>query len=163
ARWRTWVAAAVAVTTATLLGVPGVAGLAIGLGCWGAAEYARLARLRRAEGLLLVAGAGLAPLAAALAGAPGAAAAGLASRLAAGDVADGPRRRGATALGLGWLGGSGAALVLLAGHPRGGPGLVLALALAVALSDVAAYLVGRAVGGPALAPSISPAKRRAGA
>jgi phosphatidate cytidylyltransferase len=170
ARWRTWVAAAVAVTAAALLGVPGVAGLAVGLGCGGAAEYARLARLRRADGLALAAGAGLAPLAAALAGVPGAAAAALVGLLAAtlppllaGDVADGPRRLGATALGLAWLGGAGAALVLLASHPRGGPGLVLAVALAVALSDVAAFLVGRAVGGPALAPSVSPAKTWAGA
>ena len=66
------------------------------------------------------------------------------------------------ALGLAWLGGAGAALVLLARHPVGGPGLVLAVALAVALSDVGAYLVGRAVGGPRLAPTVSPGKTRAG-
>src|SRR5438093_7486239 len=53
ARWRIWAATAVAVIAAALLGVAGIAVLAAGLGVWGAAEYTRLALLRRADGLVL--------------------------------------------------------------------------------------------------------------
>ena len=40
--------------------------------------------------------------------------------------------------------------------------LILALAVVIASCDIAAYFVGRAVGGPRLAPSISPNKTYAG-
>ena len=53
-------------------------------------------------------------------------------------------------------------MVLLDRHPRGGPGLLLALVLAVALSDVAAFTTGRLLKGPRLAPRLSPNKTWAG-
>ncbi len=53
-------------------------------------------------------------------------------------------------------------LVLLAG-PAGHPGLLLALGLAIALSDVVAFCSGKLFGERPLAPSISPNKTIAGA
>jgi phosphatidate cytidylyltransferase len=53
-------------------------------------------------------------------------------------------------------------LVSLEMHPRGGPALVIAIALAVGLSDVGAFVFGRCFGRRPLAPKISPAKTWAG-
>jgi phosphatidate cytidylyltransferase len=49
-------------------------------------------------------------------------------------------------------------LILLDRYVAGGPGLLLVLGLAVALSDVGAFVVGRRFGRHPLAPRISPAK-----
>jgi phosphatidate cytidylyltransferase len=53
------------------------------------------------------------------------------------------------------------ALLLYRAGP-GGPGLLLVAGVATALSDVGAFLVGRRLGGPRLAPAISPHKTWAG-
>lgn len=45
----------------------------------------------------------------------------------------------------------------------GSPWLVLLLVIVVASADIGAYFSGRAIGGPKLAPSISPGKTRSGA
>ena len=55
------------------------------------------------------------------------------------------------------------ALIWLREMPGGGLGNVLFVLLIVWSSDIGAYMVGRLVGGPKLAPSISPGKTRSGA
>ncbi|MGY6553479.1 MAG: phosphatidate cytidylyltransferase [Wenzhouxiangella sp.] len=45
----------------------------------------------------------------------------------------------------------------------GSPWLVLMLVVIIAAADIGAYFTGRAIGGPKLAPSISPGKTRSGA
>lgn len=64
--------------------------------------------------------------------------------------------------GMLYIGAAGLALALLR---RGDSGFanVLFVLLVVWASDIGAYLVGRQVGGPKLAPSISPGKTRSGA
>jgi phosphatidate cytidylyltransferase len=56
-----------------------------------------------------------------------------------------------------------AALLWLRGDPARGRADVFFLLLVVWATDIGAYVVGRLVGGPKLAPSISPGKTRAGA
>ena len=70
--------------------------------------------------------------------------------------------RPALALGVFYVALPGAALLLLRVRP-GGFGLVLLLMLAVWASDSGAYAAGRLVGGPKLAPAISPSKTWSGA
>jgi phosphatidate cytidylyltransferase len=53
-------------------------------------------------------------------------------------------------------------VVLLREHTVGGPGVLLAIGVAVAASDVFAYVVGRAVPSRKLAPRLSPNKTIAG-
>ena len=70
--------------------------------------------------------------------------------------------RPALALGVPYVGLPGAALLVLRDRPGGLP-LVLLLMLAVWASDSGAYAAGRLVGGPKLAPAISPSKTWSGA
>ncbi len=67
------------------------------------------------------------------------------------------------AAGLPYIGCSTVALVWLRAMPASGLANVLLLLLIVWGSDIGAYVVGRAVGGPKLAPAISPGKTRSGA
>jgi phosphatidate cytidylyltransferase len=68
-----------------------------------------------------------------------------------------------------WLGGTlvialwAAALLWLRADPSAGRANVIVLALVVWGSDVGAYVAGRLVGGPRLAPRVSPSKTWAGA
>ena len=55
------------------------------------------------------------------------------------------------------------ALLWLRADPAVGLGNVLFVMLVVWASDIGAYMVGRLIGGPKLAPSISPGKTRSGA
>jgi len=55
------------------------------------------------------------------------------------------------------------ALLWLRADPVAGLGNVLFIMLVVWASDIGAYMVGRLIGGPKLAPSISPGKTRSGA
>jgi len=67
------------------------------------------------------------------------------------------------AFGVPYTGLAGLALLALRGDPTMGPGNVLFLFLVVWASDIGAYLAGRWLGGPKLAPAISPNKTWAGA
>ncbi len=73
-------------------------------------------------------------------------------------------RRGAAALaGVPYVGLATVALLWLRGQGAVGARSVLFLLLVVWASDIGAYLAGRALGGPLLAPTISPGKTWAGA
>lgn len=65
------------------------------------------------------------------------------------------------AAGLVYLGGAAATLAFLRGDALG-TDVLLALILAVIATDVGAYFAGRAIGGPKIAPRISPSKTWAG-
>ena len=67
------------------------------------------------------------------------------------------------AFGVPYLGLGAIALVWLRQPPVGGGANVIVLLLIVWASDIGAYMVGRALGGPRLAPSISPGKTWSGA
>jgi phosphatidate cytidylyltransferase len=67
------------------------------------------------------------------------------------------------ALGIPYVGVAGVALVWLRGDGAAGRASVLFLVLLVWASDVGAYAAGRLIGGPRLAPRVSPSKTWAGA
>jgi phosphatidate cytidylyltransferase len=64
----------------------------------------------------------------------------------------------ATLLGVAWVGGGLAYLLLLRGVPGDGRLLLFTVLLAVMADDTAAFFVGRAIGRHRLAPAISPGK-----
>jgi phosphatidate cytidylyltransferase len=66
------------------------------------------------------------------------------------------------ALGPAYVGGPCLALLWLRQHPEHGFALVLWLLLVVWAADIGAYLIGKLVGGPRLAPRLSPGKTWAG-
>jgi phosphatidate cytidylyltransferase len=68
-----------------------------------------------------------------------------------------------SASGIAYAGLSGFALAMLRDDDRSGLIAVLFLFAVVWATDIFAYFVGRAVGGPKLAPAISPGKTRSGA
>lgn len=65
--------------------------------------------------------------------------------------------------GLLYVGLACAGLLILRADPEQGQGLVVSFFAVIWASDIGAYLVGRAVGGPKLAPTISPKKTWSGA
>ena len=73
------------------------------------------------------------------------------------------RARLILALGLGYIAVAAASLLWLRADPRAGLANTVFVLAVVWLSDIGAYLVGRAVGGAKLAPRISPGKTVAGA
>ncbi len=68
----------------------------------------------------------------------------------------------ALALGMAYVGLGWAALLVLRQGP-GGLGLILFIMLVVWANDIGAYLAGRLIGGPRMAPALSPGKTWAGA
>jgi phosphatidate cytidylyltransferase len=70
--------------------------------------------------------------------------------------------RRVAAFGVPYVGASCVALTWLREEPRIGLFLILFLLLTVWANDIGAYVVGKGIGGPRLAPSISPAKTWAG-
>jgi phosphatidate cytidylyltransferase len=159
-RWRTWLVSAPLVAGCLWFGAPGAAALAAALGVVAAVEYGRLARLSRADVILVTVAAVAVPLTAwrAPADLPRVlAAAALAVALVpvlGGDVTDGARRAAAGVFGVIWLAAL-SALVLLRGA-------ALPVIFAVSAGDVGAWCAGRLWQGPALSP-LSPAKRWSGA
>ncbi|MGH6720188.1 MAG: phosphatidate cytidylyltransferase [Alphaproteobacteria bacterium] len=75
----------------------------------------------------------------------------------------GPSKAGWTAGGALYIGVPAVAILALRARPEDGAILVIGVMLAVWSTDTAAFLVGRAVGGPRLAPGWSPGKTWAGA
>jgi phosphatidate cytidylyltransferase len=73
-----------------------------------------------------------------------------------------PEERRWTLLGTLWIAGGSIAFLWLAEAPKGGRGALIWLLAVVWASDIFAYLVGRAAGGPKLAPRWSPNKTWAG-
>ena len=168
-RWRTWLLIAPLFTLVVLSGPLLLAVLAGALAIQGAREYAALTRLSGIDRVVLLvccvlvpAGAlwlpsqlvvpalVLLPLAVSL------------SPLLNQDAEHGLARLSRLAFGVGYLPVSLGLLVVVDRAPNGGPGLLLVLALAVALSDVGAFTLGRWVGRRALAPRLSASKTWAG-
>lgn len=83
--------------------------------------------------------------------------------VAAGGVARGISAPCPMALGIPYLGLGAVALTWLRQSSDAGGVNVIVLLLVVWGSDIGAYMVGRAIGGPRLAPSISPGKTWSGA
>jgi len=158
-RWCTWALTAPVVGGALLLGAPGAAVLAAGVGVVCVAEYGRMTRLPRTDRVVLAAAVAVLAFAAWLAPsalprlAVAAALAVAAVPLLGHDTADGLRRLAFGMLGLTWIAAM-TGLVLI------GPA-ALPLFFAVSLGDVAAFCGGRLLRGPLLSP-LSPAKRYSG-
>jgi len=168
-RWRTWLLIAPLFSLVVLSGPLAVAVFAAVAAVQGSREYARLTNLARADTAVLMAMAIALPIAATVV-APAQAMLFLialpllasAPALLGQDVEDGARRAKSLAFGLWYLPTALATMVLIERHPLGGPGLLLALGLGVALSDVGAFTLGRLLKGPKLTPRLSPSKTWAG-
>lgn len=74
------------------------------------------------------------------------------------DIRDGVRHMAFAAFGWGYLAWFLSHAVLIQQHIDGGLGIILALGLAVAISDVGAFTIGKAFGKHKLAPRLSPNK-----
>jgi phosphatidate cytidylyltransferase len=87
----------------------------------------------------------------------------VAATIASSAHAGGASRTKPLAFGIPYLGLAAVALVWLRQVPQSGRADVIVLLLLVWASDIGAYLLGRAIGGPKLAPAISPGKTWSGA
>jgi len=155
------------VLVAAWLGGPLLSALAVaaaGLMGW---EWARLTEHGRFDrlGLLMVVGEVAGVGAAALGAFPLALVLLCAVALAVVLIANAEGRASApwAALGALWIGFPSVALIWLAADPATGRATVLWLLAVVWATDTAAYFVGRAVGGPKIAPRWSPKKTWSGA
>ncbi len=81
---------------------------------------------------------------------------------AAGVLAFAPGGRPAAAGGVAWVGVAGLSLLWLRADPVAGRADLLFVMLLVWASDIGAYAAGRSIGGPKLAPRISPGKTWSG-
>ncbi|MDR3425791.1 MAG: phosphatidate cytidylyltransferase [Alphaproteobacteria bacterium] len=77
-------------------------------------------------------------------------------------IRDHDERAGWAALGIPYMGGSALALLALRALPDYGAAFVLYLLVTVWGTDIGAFVAGRMIGGPKLAPAISPSKTWAG-
>jgi phosphatidate cytidylyltransferase len=162
-RWRTWLVIAVILVGATLGGPLPMLALVVGLTAQCLREFARLVSLPQTYRLALL-GAGLpVPVVAALSpdllsiALPILFVTATALPLLARD-SDGIRHLAFLILGWCYAAWLPAHLILLYQDPNGGPGIVLMVALATALSDVGAFTVGRRFGRRPIAPALSPSK-----
>ena len=163
-RWRTWVTIAPVYLLGVLGGPLTTLLLILGLSLQGLREYAGLVELpanyRRVLYLMGMVAAPvalisldgfylLAPLLLILA---------TLQPLAFGDSTQGVRHLAFAALGWGYIAWFLAHMILIHQDLPGGPGILLALGLGVAMSDVGAFTVGKALGRHQLSPRISPNK-----
>jgi phosphatidate cytidylyltransferase len=168
-RWRTWLVIAPLFSVAALSGPLPLALCVAAICVQGCREYAYLAGVHGVDRVVLLGAAVCIPLASVALSLDAMALVILALPLAASlptlvqqDVDRGAGRLGGLAFGLWYLPVSLSLSVLLVREPRGGPGLLLALGLAVALSDIGAFTCGRLLGGRQLAARLSPSKTLAG-
>jgi phosphatidate cytidylyltransferase len=163
-RWRTWLVTAPIFGAAVMWSKWGALVFVTALALQGMREYARIVDLPRSYRIALyAAGLASAPIAMAsltvwramppilLIGAT-------IPALAMQDVRAGVRNLAYAALGFAYIPWLLAYFLLIREHTVGGPGLLLALGTAVAVSDVCAFAAGRAAGRHALAPALSPHK-----
>jgi phosphatidate cytidylyltransferase len=158
-RWVVWCLTAAALGAALVLGPIALAALASTLGVIGAHEYARLRGMPRIDALWLSAVVGVLPVVvlltagdlSVLAIAPLVAAV---PAMFQADVSLGSERAFSGVFGVAWLAGFVGLVVLDAR-------VLVAVAVAVSIADVAAWAAGKAVGGPKLTP-LSPNKTIAG-
>lgn len=157
---------AVAVLALTWLGGLPFRLLAVAIGAAIMFEWCTMAKgAASPRGLAMAGGLLAATLLAILAGMPVAAVlAILAVGVAASQATSLRRREPAWAAGgLAYAGMSATALAFLRGSDEAGFVAILFLFAVVWATDIMAYFCGRAIGGPKLAPSISPGKTRSGA
>jgi phosphatidate cytidylyltransferase len=163
-RWRTWAVIAPVYVGAVLAGPITTLVLALGLAIQGIREYAHLVELptlyRRVliAMILLTLPAALISLELYLAITPLLLIVATLQPLLTQNVQAGARHLAFAALGFGYIPWLLGFLVVLPTHIPGGDGLLLVLALGVALSDVGAFAIGSAFGRHKLAPALSPAK-----
>jgi len=163
-RWRTWAFIAPIYLFGVLGGVVPTALLVMALTVQGLREYAQLVDLSPAyRRMLLVMGLAVAPVAAvSVEGtyllAPLLLIVATLQPLVFGAATGGVRQLAFAALGWGYIAWFLGHVLLLRQHLPGGPGILLAMGLAVALSDVGAFVVGKALGRHKLTPRLSPNK-----
>jgi phosphatidate cytidylyltransferase len=163
-RWRTWAVIAPLFLCGILAGQLPRLVLILGLTLQGLREYAHLVGLPTAyRRVLYVMGLSVAPVAAvSLDGfylmAPLLLIVATLQPLLLGGVSNGVRHMAFAAFGWGYLAWFLGHAVLIQRHIEGGPGIILCLGLAVAMSDVGAFIVGKAYGRHKLSPRLSPNK-----
>jgi len=166
-RWRTWAVIAPVYGLAMLSGQVPVAVLVSAMVVQGLREYASLVELPgpyRAVllgfGLLAVLGATISIYA--FLALPAVLLIAATLQPLAYRPAGGVRHLAFAVLGWGYIAWFLGHLLLLHRDVDGGAGILLAVGLAVALSDVGAFVFGTTIGGPKLAPRLSPSKTWAG-
>ena len=168
-RWRSWVVIAPIYSLAVLSGELATMLLVSLLILQGLREYAELVELPRTYRIVLLGmGALAAPVAMVSLDAfhllpPLLLIVATLQPLLFGSVRTGVRHLAFAVLGWGYVAWFLAHMVLIHKYIPGGPGVLLAMGLAVAVSDVGAFAIGKSLGRHAMAPRISPGKTWEGA